>query len=203
MSPRVSIFLAIFLLLPSLAVAKKKKQALPDFVLDAHTVLVVIHPDAGEPISNPTANRIAQENVEKALMKWGRLSLVMSAQTADLIIAVRKGHANGPAIRNSPTDQRPVVLEPSDGEIRVGAQRGQPPGLGPGRSEGPGPSLGNEIGPSQDSFEVYRGGIEDPLDAPPVWRYMARNALDQPTVDAVAQFRKAVDDSQKQHQQKP
>jgi len=32
----------------------KKKQTLPDAVLNAHTVYVVVEPDAGEPVTNPT-----------------------------------------------------------------------------------------------------------------------------------------------------
>jgi hypothetical protein len=63
--------------------------------------------------------------------------------------------------------------------------------------------VSNEIGSSEDSFEVYRGGVEYPLDASPIWRYMGKNALDAPTVAAVSQLRKAIDESAKQRQQKP
>jgi hypothetical protein len=184
----------------------KKKQVLPDYVLNAQTVLVVIYPDAGEPLTNPTANRTAQDNVEKALMKWGRFRLVMDAQTANLVIAVRKGHAGGPTISNSPIDDRPVIVQPSGGDIRVGGQRGRPPDLDNpdlGRSADRGPRIGNEIGTREDVFEVYRGGIEYPLDAAPVWRYIGKDALNGPQVAAVEQFRKAVNESEKQHQQKP
>jgi hypothetical protein len=93
MPRRVTVVLLIALLLSCISLAKKKnKQELPDLVLNAQTVLVVIHPDAGETVTNPIANRTAQENVENALTKWGRFHLVMSSQTADLVIAVRKGH---------------------------------------------------------------------------------------------------------------
>ena len=64
MSGRMSIFFLLLLLLVPLADAKnKKKQVLPDYVLKAQTILVVIHPDAGEPLTNPMANRTAQEDV--------------------------------------------------------------------------------------------------------------------------------------------
>ena len=71
MSVRMSILLLVApLLLGSQADAKnKKKQLLPDDVLRAETVLVVIHPDAGEPLKSPAANRTAQVDVEKAMMK--------------------------------------------------------------------------------------------------------------------------------------
>ena len=207
MSARTALIVLMIFGVAPLAIAKnKKKQALPDYVLKAETVLVVIRPEAGEPVTNPTANRTAQENVEKALSQWGRFRLVMDAQTADLVIAVRKGHASGPTVRNLPTDSRSVIIQPGNGNIRVGAQQGRPtdlsnPGLGGPTDQGP--RVDNEIGPSDDTFEVYRGGIEFPLDSAPVWRYTAKNALDAAQVPAVEQFRKVLTESEKQHQQKP
>ena len=203
MSVRTPIVLLLLSLLsvPQLDAKKKTKQLLPDSVLNAETALVVVHPNAGEPLTNPMTNRTAQDQVEKAMMKWGRFRLVMSAQTADLVIAVRKGHANGPTIRNSPAEDRPVIGQQTDGEIRVGVQRGRPPDLvdpGRGGSESRRPHINNEVGPSEDTFEVYRGGVEYPLDAAPVWRYMAKEALNGPQVDAVEQFRKAIADSEEQ-----
>jgi hypothetical protein len=45
-----------------IASAKKKEKAyLPDFVLKAKTVLVVIMPDAGEPIDERSANHKARK----------------------------------------------------------------------------------------------------------------------------------------------
>jgi len=181
MSSRASMM--VLLLLPLLSVSEadaknKKKQFLPDHVLRAETVLVVIHPEAGEPLTNPRANRTAQEEVEKALMKWGRFRLVMDSQTADLVIAVRKGHANGPTIRNSPTDDRSVSGQQPD--FRVGDLRDRRPDPstdhGPGGSEARRPLIINEDGPSEDIFEVYRGGVKYPLDKSPVWG----TALDAP-----------------------
>src|SRR5262245_53670144 len=91
MTRRISVFFLLLLALSADA-KNKKKQVLPDYVLQAQTVFVVIYPDAGEPMTNPTANRVAQDNVERAITKWGRFKLVMDAQTADLVVAVRKGH---------------------------------------------------------------------------------------------------------------
>jgi hypothetical protein len=207
MPARISIFLLVLLVSAPLAPAKnKKKQVLPDYVLKAQTVVVVIHPDAGEPLTNPTANRTAQDDVEKALMKWGRFKLVMAAQTADLVVAVRKGHASGPTISDSPTDNPPIIYQPSGADTRAGGQHGRPPDPshpGLGGTPDRGPRIGNEIGSSDDTFEVYRGGVEYPLDASPAWRYMAKGALNEPQVTAVEQFRKAIDESEKQRQQKP
>ena len=202
MRNRMLILLLVPLLLAPVSEAKKKKnQVLPDYVLKAQTVLVVIHPDAGEPAANPTANRTAQENVEKAIMKWGRFKLVMDAQTCDLIIAIRKGLAAGPTVRNSPADDRTIIYQPSGSDVRVGGQVGRPPDLS---NPGPGPinrrpQVSNEIGPAEDTFEVYRGGIESPLDASPVWRYMAKNALNEPQVSAVEEFRRTINESEQPH----
>lgn len=211
MTRRISLF---FFLLPLLALSvnakNKKKQALPDYVLRAQTVLVVIYPDAGEPVTNPMGNRLAQENVERALTKWGRFKLVMDAQTADLVVAVRKGYG-GPTAGNSPVDNPPVIIQQGGGNIRMGGQGRHPtdttdPGLSNPGQAGPaqgGPGIGNEIGGAEDTFGLYRGGVEYPLDASPVWRYTAKNALDGPQVPAVEQFRKILTEAEKQHQQKP
>jgi hypothetical protein len=193
-------------LLVSLAPAKDKKKAvLPDYVLKARTVLVIVNPDAGISVANPNENRVAQDEVEKALMNWGRFSPVMDAQTADLVIAVRKGHGTAvtPTIGGVGSD-RPVIMQPSEGGIRMGGQRGTPspvsdPTLGGPQQTGPHPRT--EIGPSEDMFEVYRGGVEYPLDSPPVWRYSAPDALSSPSIPAVTRFRKAIEEAEKQQQQ--
>ena len=203
---RMTIFFFTFLLVAPLAPAKnKKKQVLPDYVLKAQTVAVVIHPYAGEPPTNPTANRTAEDNVERALMQWGRFRLVTDAQVADLVIAVRKGHAGGQTVNNSPTDNRPLIIQQGDGNVRVGAQQGQPSDLTYPVPSGPGqrmPQVGNEIGPSQDIFEVYQGGVEYPLDAPSIWRYTGKDALDGPQVAAVEQFKNAISESEQVSKQK-
>jgi hypothetical protein len=180
----------------------KKKQQLPDVVLNAQRLLVVIRPDAAEPLTNPRANRNAQDEVERAISKWHRFDLVMDSSTADLIVAVQKGYAGGPVVSHVPGD-RPVVFQsggvPGAG-VRIGAQQGRPPdltepGIGGQDRE---PRLGSQIGPSEDMFEVYLGGIDRPLDAPPIWRYTAKNTLDGPQVTAVEQFRKAIEESEKE-----
>ncbi len=188
-------------LLPALLVVPgsakdKKKSTLPDYVLRATTALVVINPDAGEPVNQPMANANARDSVEKAIMQWGRLRLVMAGEEADLVIAVRTGTGRmvQPTVRGGPIDQRPGTVQTGDGSVRIGAQQGQPPplsdpGVGPPQN---GPRMGNDVGASEDTFEVYRGGAADPLDAAPVWRYVAKDCLREPGVTAVEEFRKAI-----------
>ena len=60
-------------------------------------------------------------------MNWGRFSLVPDAETADLVISVRRrnGKVVNPTIGRVPND-RPVIAEPIDSGIRVGGQHGAP-----------------------------------------------------------------------------
>jgi hypothetical protein len=193
--------ISVLLLSCLLATAKdKKKGLLPTDVLRARSVLVLVDPNSGMDVQNPNANRTAQEDVEKALMNWGRFSLAMDAQFADLIITVRKGSGKmvQPTIGGIPNNNRPVILEPTNSGGRVGAQQGNPAGTG----NPPDPQPQVQVGQSQDTFVVYRGGKDDPywapLETPPVWRYTAKDALASPGVPAVEVFRKLIADSEKQ-----
>ncbi len=179
----------------------KKKTTLPEYVLKATTVLVVVNPDAGEPLDQPMANATARDNVEKALMEWGRFRVVMDGAESDLVIAVRTGSGKmmQPTIKGGPIDSRPGVGQSTNSTIRIGGQQGTPPPLSDPGMGGPqsGPHVSNEVGPSEDAFEVYRGGVQTPLDSPAVWRYIAKDCLRPPKVSAVDEFRKAIADAEK------
>src|SRR5207245_428472 len=89
---------------------------------------------------------------------------------------------------------------PTDNGISVGAQHGQQPPLSNNRDptaqpESPQPQT--EIGNTEDSFLVYDATSQNPLDAPPGWRYSAKDALNSHSVPAVAEFRKAIDEAEK------
>src|SRR5579859_5936966 len=129
MRNRLFLWPALAALLIAPAAAKDKKPILPDYVLRAQRVVVVVDPDAGEPLDQPNANAMARENVEKALMEWGRFRLVMDGAESDLIITVRTGddRAVRPTVRGGPLDQRPGVGQSTDSSVRIGGQRGQPP----------------------------------------------------------------------------
>src|SRR5215475_15559068 len=105
----------------SIAVAKKKPQV-PDYVLKARTVCVIIDPDAGTSLTSPLGNKTAQDEVERALLSWGRFQLVQEPGRADLVIVIRKG-AGKPVDRtigNLPTNDRPVTVQQTDSAIRIG-----------------------------------------------------------------------------------
>jgi hypothetical protein len=193
--------LALALLLVSSAIAKdKKKSVLPEDVLRAQTVRVVIDPQAGEPLDQPNANAIARDNVEKALMEWGRFRLVMDGQESDLMIVIRTGNGKSirPTIKGGPIDQRPGVAQSTDSSIRIGVGQGQPPSDPSTYPQDRQPHVNNEVGPSDDMFEVYRVGASAPLDSPPVWRYIKKDCLrPSPLVPAVEEFRKLIAEAEK------
>ena len=196
-----------------MASAKKKVKAyLPDYVLKAQSVFVVILPDAGEPIDDPSANRKAQVEVEKAFMKWGRYRLALDANTADLVIGVRKGTGKvaNPTINGGPVDSRPASIETTDNQVRVLVQQGRPERSDaagtPADTSGPTAAhTGMEVGAEDDTFMVFQGGLiyrPYPVDNASVWKYIAKDGLKPPAVAAVEQFRKAVEESEKAAAQK-
>ena len=215
MPVRRSVLLSLVLLSALLAIAKdkdkgKKKAVLPDQVLQARTVLVVVRPESGISPADPRGNQIAQQDVENALAKWGRLTPILDARTADLVIAVRKGSGRmvNPTISGGPLNNPSVILGPSSGADvwRAGGQRGHPPDLsdpGPNRPQNTTPHPSAEIGQAEDMFEVYRGREDYPLDSAPVWRYIAKGALRSPNVPAVEEFRKLIEEAEKQQKGKP
>src|SRR5215510_6620359 len=200
MRVHVRVILPLSVLSASLVFAgNNRKPILPAYVVNARTVLVLIDPDAGTSMSAPLANKKAQDDVEKALMKWGRLHPVMDSLTADLVITVRKGSDKivQPTVGGLPTNDRPVIVQPTDNGIRVGGQKGQPPGT-PDSTQTPGPQT--EVAPREDVFAVYEGHGSK-LEHPPVWRYAKKDALRSPSVPAVDEFRKAIEEAEKQQQQ--
>ena len=181
----------------------KKKSALPDYVLKARTVYVLIDPDAGTSLSTPMANKTAQEDVEKALMKWGRLSPAINAASADLVITVRKGAGKlvDRTIGGEPTNDRPVVVQQTDNATHINLQKGRAPGSTDPSPQDTRPVAQTQLAPPDDIFMVYEGHSENLLDKAPLWHYSARDALRSDDVPAVGVFRKAMEDAEKKQPQ--
>ena len=203
--PQVAFVLALFV--ASSGYAKGKKPLLPDYVLRAHTVMVVVNPGSEVPLMSPGENKRAQDDVEKAILKWGRFTLAQDSQSADLVVSIRCGRVISPTISGGPTADRPVVLQqPGDGQVRAGVEVGRRPDVadpGPSGAQNDGPHTGTEIGPADDLMQVFPGKTQYPLDAAPVWSYSGHDALQPPTVPAVRQFRKAIEEAEKQQKSKP
>lgn len=203
MLKRIGCGIAVCVLVTATGFAKKKnKPVLPPYIFSAHTVSVVIDPDAGMSIDNPRANEVAQKDVENALLKWGRFQPILGTEGADLIIVVRKGNGKiaNETIHDPWQNRRPVGANRTDDGGSVGAQRGPQPPMNDGQASNPGapsPHPQMEIGATEDTFTVYQGNVDHPLDAVPGWRYVATDALRSHDVPAVGAFRKAMEDAAK------
>jgi hypothetical protein len=193
--------------------AKDSVPGLPQYVLEARTVAVLIDPEAGVSASDPNANQIAQKDVETALLKWGRFTTVLSPEQADLVIVIRKGSGKltDATISDPRQNSRPGSVTQTDDGVSVGVQHGPRPPLSTSQqpSRGPHPDSDStahpqvEGGSRDDSFLVYQGKAVDPLDGPIAWRWDRKNALHSHDVPAVAEFRKAIEAAEKQAQQNP
>ena len=192
-----------FLMVSCLAAAgkDKKKAVLPNDILEATSVVVVVDPDAGVALDAPNANQTAREGVEKAIMDWGRFVLVQDVSSADLVIEIRKGNGKmaQPTISGIPINNRPVMIDTADTGIAGAGRRGTGPAAGdPTNDRGQRPAPQIEVGQSQDMLVVYRGKRDNALDYPAVWRYAEKDALRSPGVPAVVEFRKLIVESEKQ-----
>ena len=202
MRTRAILYLTALLLLSTALQGKdKKKVILPDYVLDAKTVSVVVDPEAPISATHPDDNRKAADDVEQALLKWGRYRLVTEPYWADLVILIRKGGPPGAAIggTGNGSDRPVIVQQPTNTETRAGVQWGTPPQISSTQqSQQPRhPGAGPEAGTTADVFELYQGQSQYPLDGPIVWWYSGANALNTPDVKAVEQFRKVVAEADK------
>lgn len=194
-----------------LAVADAQQHPIPQTyrqdILDAQTIAVVAYPS--QAAQDSQENQQSRLEVQNALRDWGKYRVVADAGTADLIVVVRKGHAQAGTIR-TPTGTSPVTVDPMGSGVNIGVHRGQNPTLGRTDSSqvSSRPQLGTEGGSPDDLLDVYRGrqplpgdgsreATQDPLDQPPIWSYTAKDALKSPQIEAVAAFRKAVEAAEK------
>ncbi len=177
--------------------AKKKKPVLPDWVLDAHTVVVVGDPNTSVSVADPNDQVRTQNDVENALVQWGRLHPTVDMQDADLVIMVRKGRRPGPVMGGTNANDRPVIFQPGADQTRIGGQRGTAPtGTSMPTGSTMPPTPGMETGTQEDVFQVFRGHSMHPLDSAPVWQYMGRDALRGNPMPALEQFQAAVEQSE-------
>ena len=179
------------------------KPIVPEFVRIAHTVAVLVDPDAGVSLEDPQANQVAQRDVETALANWGRYLTVIGSEDADILIVIRRGnkHLVEQSVSDPRQNSRAGVINPSQDGIGIGAQHGSQPPLS-GSSRPGSPSTADthpvtQIGSTDDSFAIFDGKNSHPLDGAPAWRLLARDALKPHTVPAVDEFRKAVAEADK------
>lgn len=167
--PRRCVFLLVplfFLLSGSSIVAKD--NGLPKLVVHAKYVLVTTYfGDNPASARIPPEDRQAVSEVEDAVRKWGRYTLVYERENADLILLVRKGRL-------------------------AGAQEGVGVHLGTGPLT---PSVGSitaaDAGDPRDTLAVYRA--DQGLDSSPVWRGIETDGLKAPDMKLVSEFKDKVE----------
>jgi hypothetical protein len=203
MRGQYSMLLAASLMMTVPGLAKGKDKGLPQYILQAHTVAVIVAPEAEIDPDDPRANQMAQKDVEAALVKWGRLQPVDSTLGADLIIVIRKGHARAadPMLGDSRQSQ-PGATYPSSNGGSGGAQpNGRLPTMGPQDGMGRSPQSQTqpqvpqgpvEVGKTDDLFEVFDGRADRRMEGAPGWRYSGQEGLHSHNVPVVESFKKAV-----------
>jgi hypothetical protein len=192
----------------SLAVAQQKpiSQMYRRDVVEARTIAVVAYDTSS--VQDSQENQRARLEVQTALTNWGRYRVVAANGNPDLILLVRKGHAQAATIGGATTP--PVLVDPTGSGTNIGIHRGQNQPLSQPLPSGAAsqPRLGSEVGSPDDMVELYRGGTplpgdgsrnatQYPLDEPPIWSYTAVDGLKSPRLEAVAAFKKAVDAADK------
>ena len=182
----------------------KDKPVVPGYMLRARTVAVLVDP--GVSLEDPSANQTAQKDVETALLNW--VALRRSWVRARQISSSSYIKATAKQVEETTDDprqnNRAGAINTSQNKGSIGVQHGPQPPLatGPdpsGSQTGAGglhPQL--EVGGAQDSFLVYQGGVAAPLDWPPGWRWVSKDGLHAHNVPAVAEFRKAIAEAEKQ-----
>lgn len=192
----LALVIAALTLCSGLLLAKdraKDQATLPHWILQAHTVSVLIDPSAGTSPEDAHVNQIARADVETALRKWGRFEPSRPDRRSDLIIVIRRSSRRplDAAITDPQQNSRPGALSPiDDGTTAAGRRSTSSPASSPQHLPGRSPQF--EADSPDDSFVVYDGRTDHPLDSSPAWRYVAPDALRPHSVPAVAEFRKAV-----------
>lgn len=177
-----TVALLLLLLLPSLTPAQKKprKPIVPE-VFD-HARYVYVEAIGGEEFDrglNPE-DRIAIADVRDALKAWGRYTLTVDRDKADLIFVVRKGRAAQAGVGIGSGQD----LESST----IGPQGNQ----NPQRQRDTALTVGGEAGPEDDMLQICQLNPNGKRSGA-LWIRSAANGLDGPGVRLFAQFRDAVE----------
>lgn len=179
---RAVVVLVVVVALMAMSADAKKKPSLPAELLKAKFVTVMIYPNGTENVRGNNvsfgADRRALANVETAIKKWGRWTVLSSEDQADIVIAVRKGRGPSESVGVPGTTYPPSI----------------------------GVSTGVEVGPSEDMIAIYAAhrGAENsvwhrgdtPIDGVLLWRVIQSGALSGPEVPGIQQLRKQIEQAE-------
>lgn len=176
MKLRTVLVLAL-MILPVVGFAqKKKKPSTPAIFGTAKYVYVKAEDgDINDPRLLPE-DRDAVSNVMNALRAWGRYTLMPTADGAELVFIVRKGHLGSAQMGGT-----------------VGNTTASPYGSPrPAPNSAPGVMVGGEAGPPDDFLEVRMRQPGGDLSGP-VWERTMSDGLDAPNVPLLQQLKRSVE----------
>jgi hypothetical protein len=170
----------VAILIPVLGVAQKKKHNdVPEAFETAHAVYVeAADGDYSKPGLND-ADRRAIEDVQDALKSWGRYTLAVHPEQADLIVVVRKSRGSSADGQSGlPGPPRPNGVA---GPTRVPGQPGDSDTMG----------AAQQMSAEGDKLMVY--AMTDGKRKGPIWTRELQGGLDGPSVLLVQQLKSAVE----------
>ena len=158
--------ICLFLLLFASFLVANDQSTLPKLVINAKYVLVTTYFGTPPNARIPPDDRQAVDDVEAAIRKWGRYTLVYERKDADLMIVVRKGRVAG--------------IQTGVG-VQIGSE--QHPAVGP--------KTNADLGDSRDTLAVFRAA--EGFDSAPIWQARETDGLKTPVIPLLAKFRKRVE----------
>jgi len=152
---------------------------------------VYVDAESGDRVSRELTaeDRQAIYNVEKQLKAWGRYTLTLSREHADLVLRVHKSRVGGNNI--------PVVVP---GRPRQPGRAPRDPSdpsnpSDPANSQSGPPGLGTEVGSPDDELSVYIPAGSASSMTGPIWNDSSRNGLNAPRLPLFQELKQDVEDA--------
>lgn len=137
-------------------------------------------------------DRQAIYNVEKQLKAWGRYTLTLSREHADLVLRVHKSRSGGNNI--------PVVVPGRPRQPGRGPRDPSDPSdssnpSNPANSQSGPPGLGTEVGSPDDELSVYIPAGSASSMTGPIWHDGSRNGLNAPRLPLFQELKQDAEDA--------